>query len=261
MAELIPELAHCLGVLAAEAAPGGHRLVRPDGSELATSPGLAAQGVGHGSLLVLVAAADPPQQGRCDDVVEEVARETRDASPLGGRRLTGLVAVLAGGVLLVADLVGRLTPLHRAQAVPAALVLAVLAGGAAPHLALAATGLSRILPRLTTTDGDLGRGVPDPARVAAQTRAARLLVEASTAATWVIVVAGAPVPVATGPAGALLVLAAGVVVSVRSVGRPVQWSARRCYLADLAQWAALAALPPLLVLTTGLPDALRGRPW
>lgn len=73
VAELLPELARCVGRLQARAVHRGYRLVTRDGRILAGDTGLQEQGVVDGSVVAVVAAADDEDPRRYDDVAEAMA--------------------------------------------------------------------------------------------------------------------------------------------------------------------------------------------
>ncbi len=80
-AELLPELARCVGVLERDTTYRGYRAVTRDGRVLQADAGLSAQGVQHGEIIAISACAD--DEARClqDDAIEAVARAAHGAKP------------------------------------------------------------------------------------------------------------------------------------------------------------------------------------
>lgn len=185
VAELVPELARCVGLLDVATVHGGYRIVVPDGRQLATDAGLSHQGVEDGALLTLHAGGDDVVPPVYDDVVEAMLdvteRDLRPWTPASGRRAAlgatagllalsalallaqgagavgGSVAVLVALVLTVGGV--GLARVGNEPAVGAGLVLL-----AAPHAAVAG---------LLLTSGDIVLGWPlPPALLAAPLAAA-----------------------------------------------------------------------------------------
>ncbi|HMM93846.1 type VII secretion integral membrane protein EccD [Phycicoccus sp.] len=239
--EIVPELARELGVLDAEQASHGFRLVAGGGTLLDPDRSFAAQGVGDGAVLSLE-VVDPSTDKVYDDVVEAVADvvETQFA-PWTARHSAGtavgasvvfflcaawalftardtgaLVAAVALAVALL--LVGAAAVLHTRAQTGGALALALTA------LAYAATAGSALSP----ADPLWGRGL-----------------------VWV----GAAVAV-VGLAAALavprhrLVLAAGVLVGVAATGLGIA--------SGIAGVAMTTSCAVLLVLAVVLGNVL---PW
>jgi type VII secretion integral membrane protein EccD len=103
VADLVPELARCVGVLDRSRAFGGYRAVTRCGAALRHDLGLTAQGVTHGDVITIVAAADDEPPVRHDDPVEAMtlvaAQEAQPWSPVAARQVTLAVtaALLLGG--------------------------------------------------------------------------------------------------------------------------------------------------------------------
>jgi type VII secretion integral membrane protein EccD len=108
VADLVPELARCVGLLDAHTAPGGYRLVTQGGRLLAAGTGLTRQGVEDGAVVTLVAGAGDVPPPRYDDVVDAMADVVeRDLAPWDattGRRTARaaafLVLLMGAAVLL-----------------------------------------------------------------------------------------------------------------------------------------------------------------
>jgi type VII secretion integral membrane protein EccD len=153
VAELVPELARCVGLLDAATVHGGYRVVTATGQELAGERGLAAQGVEDGGLLVVTAGVDREPQRTYDDVVEAMAdaveRDVEPWSTASGRRTAlsaaGLLMALGGVALFLqhdsrragsaacvvaAALVAGAVVLSRARREPEAAVAAAWTGAA-----------------------------------------------------------------------------------------------------------------------------------
>jgi type VII secretion integral membrane protein EccD len=137
VAELVPELARGLGLLAADTVHGGYRLGLLDGRQLALDASLIGQGVEDGGFLTLTAGVDAPAPRRYDDVAEAmtdvVERELRPWRPEHSRRTALATSALFLTLGAVAWAVQRSSTLAGAAA---AAVAAVLLG--------AAVGLSRL---------------------------------------------------------------------------------------------------------------------
>jgi type VII secretion integral membrane protein EccD len=108
VADLVPELARCVGMLDTATAHRGFRVVTRDGRVLRTDLGLTAQGVEHGNVLTIAAGVDEEPRWAYDDVVDAmtdlVERDVEHWSPAARRRtmLWSAVVLLllgAGGVL------------------------------------------------------------------------------------------------------------------------------------------------------------------
>src|SRR5215208_3398088 len=109
VAELMPQLARCVGMLDVETAHGGYRAVTLDGRVLRSDLGLAAQGIEHGGLITIVAGVDDEPPLLFDDVVEAMAGVVeRDVQNSPARALP-LAAVWAAVVLLLVGCGGLLT--------------------------------------------------------------------------------------------------------------------------------------------------------
>ena len=130
VADLVPELARSVGVLAVGTAHAGYRLVTPDGRVLDPEAGLAAQGVEDGGVLTVAAGADVEQPLLHDDVVEAMAeavdRDLRPWDAVAARRTALLAAVL----LLLVGAVGLGLQYSSFAAAASAAVAASLVGGA-----------------------------------------------------------------------------------------------------------------------------------
>lgn len=107
VAELLPELARCVGLLQKTTAYAGYRLVTVDGRTLAASIGLRQQDVVDGALLAVVAGVDEDVPRVYDDVVEAMADAVEcDVAPWceeARRRAASVAAVvmlLAGAAFL-----------------------------------------------------------------------------------------------------------------------------------------------------------------
>lgn len=235
---------------------------------------------------------------------------------LGEGRVLPLPAVVVGSVLVATGLLTEASEVDAALVLTTSLVLVVVAGGAAPRLALAAgTGLDQPVSLAdlgTDVRDDPGSepGGVDAEAVGADARLGHQILVAVSASVGLLLVLVAPFAVGLGRSGALVAMASCLVVllharrhRVRSevlVGlvsgagglgsvavsvlvlheswRPVAAavlvaagtlvlsqallsappSARRDWLADVAETAALVSLPPLLLLATGVVDVVRG---
>ena len=100
VAELVPDLARCLGVLDPALAVGGYRLVTHDGRWLAGEVGLGGQGVDDGALLTLTPQADVEAPRVHDDPVE-VMLEVLHSDYAPWRRAYGRGVALAAAALLL----------------------------------------------------------------------------------------------------------------------------------------------------------------
>ncbi|WP_367650526.1 EsaB/YukD family protein [Nocardioides sp. zg-DK7169] len=100
VAELLPELARCVGLLDARSAAGGHRLTTATGRPLSGATGLRGQGVEDGALLTVVAGVAEPPPPRHDDLTEAVLAVVEGESP---RRGSGVPrsSLLAGPLVLL----------------------------------------------------------------------------------------------------------------------------------------------------------------
>jgi len=139
VAELLPELARAVGLLAARSAHGGHRLRTATGQPLAGDVGLLAQGVVDGALLTLLEGIADAAPRRHDDLAEAVRDVvehdlSHHRGPLAGRTALGAaVLTLTLGALALLALE---EPLRAGAA----------AAGAAAGLLGGAVLLSRLLP-------------------------------------------------------------------------------------------------------------------
>ena len=133
VAELVPELARCVGLLDAVTVYGGYRLVTQDGRALATDSGLAIQGVRDGGIITLAAGVDDEPPRTYEDVVEAmndvVERDLERWDAAAGRRTALWAAVLfllVGGASL-------LLQQGSGNAAGAVAALLVLGAGALSH--------------------------------------------------------------------------------------------------------------------------------
>jgi type VII secretion integral membrane protein EccD len=135
VAELLPGLARALGALDDDVLEGGFRLTTYDGRILAPDAGLAAQGVGDGGLLALVAEGRVDQPTVHDDLVDALSEAVTSGLASWDPAL-GVLAARAMSVLLLA--VGALALAREPST--AGVVIAVLA---AVGLLLAGVVVSR----------------------------------------------------------------------------------------------------------------------
>ena len=108
VAELLPDLARCVGLLDAHTAHGGFTMVTPAGRRLVADTGLRGQGLEDGVVVTVVAAVDDVPPTRYDDAVEVMAEvRSREVAPwdaVTGRRTAlgaGLLLLLSGAAALV----------------------------------------------------------------------------------------------------------------------------------------------------------------
>lgn len=103
LAEVLPDLARAVGLLDADVAPAGYRLVASDGRVLRPGRSLAEHGVTDGARLAVAAAADDPAARVHDDPVaalaDAVARDLDPWTTAATRRTTSITValLLAGG--------------------------------------------------------------------------------------------------------------------------------------------------------------------
>lgn len=101
LAELVPEIARSVGLLDPVTAHGGYQVETLQGRGLDDGAGLAGQGVGDGSVLVMTAGVDDPPPRVYDDAVEAMADAVEMRltgwEPGPGRRL----ALGASGILMI----------------------------------------------------------------------------------------------------------------------------------------------------------------
>jgi ESX secretion system protein EccD len=143
VAELLPELARCVGLLRPTTAHAGYRLVTVDGRTLAASIGLRQQDVVDGALLAVVAGVDEEVPRVYDDVVEAMADVVEcDVAPWSeeARQRAASVAVV---VLLLAGAAFLSTQRGSALAVSSAVTLAsvLVLGSAALSRSTRASGM------------------------------------------------------------------------------------------------------------------------
>jgi type VII secretion integral membrane protein EccD len=129
VADLLPELARCVGVLDVGTVHGGYCAVTRDGRVLRAEPGLAAQGVLHGDVITIAAPALEGLPDAHDDASEAMADVVeRDAgrwSPAARRHAAMWSAVAL--LLLGAGALGTQHGSHSADAARAvAFALAVV---------------------------------------------------------------------------------------------------------------------------------------
>ncbi|HEU4810678.1 MAG TPA: EsaB/YukD family protein, partial [Nocardioides sp.] len=109
VAELVPEMARCVGLLDPAGVHAGHRLVTAGGRELAREAGLLGQGVEDGGLLTVVPGLHPEPPHAYDDLVEAMAdvveRDLWHWTPESGRAATvgaaGVLVSLGAGALVL----------------------------------------------------------------------------------------------------------------------------------------------------------------
>jgi hypothetical protein len=150
VAELVPELARCVGLLDAVTVYGGYRLVTQDGRALAPESGLICQGIEDGEIITVAAGVDDEPPRRYDDVVEAmtdvVARDVEPWDAAAGRRTAlwfAVLLLLVGAASLLIEHGSGLAAV--AVAVAVALVLGAVGlsrtqGGAAPAVVVAMMG-------------------------------------------------------------------------------------------------------------------------
>lgn len=108
VAELVPELARCVGALDALTAYRGYRVVTRGGRELRSGLGLSAQGVADGDVIA-ISAGDGDEPPRHDDVAEAVAQVVHGWRPwteqagCRARRCAGLTLLLLAAPALLAE--------------------------------------------------------------------------------------------------------------------------------------------------------------
>jgi type VII secretion integral membrane protein EccD len=129
VADLVPELARSVGLLDADTAHAGYRLVTQGGRALAADAGLTVQRVEDGDVITVVAGPDDLPPRAYDDAVEAmidiVERDLQPWDAEAGRR----TALCAAGLLLLVGAVGLVlqhgSDLAAASAVGFAVVLVV----------------------------------------------------------------------------------------------------------------------------------------
>lgn len=298
VADLVPELARDLGVLDATGAHRRLRLVTPAGTCLQADLGLAPQGVADGQLLSLVPDSDVGRDRYDDlaeAMATIVTRELPAWDPSAARRAAQVAGALLAALGALAFVVGHTSAALREAAIALTVAMALLtvAGAAAPAAAVAVSGLRpdvpvdldrlaadaasahRVLLALTGLVG-VAPGLVAPLAVglgpagAATALVCALLVTLRTrgfrsrsvvavglatgVASLVSVAASVLViEVAWRTEVALALLLVGAVAYLLPVGSTLL---RR--LADVLETACLVAVPPLLVVTTGLPAHLPG---
>lgn len=131
-----------------------------------------------------------------------------------GRALLMPPAVL-GAVLAATGLLLRTTDLDPAAVAAGAIVLAVLAGGGFPRLALGVTGISTDLP-VGDDDAEAAPRPIDRDRVTADARLAHEVLVGLSATVGVLLVLAAPLAAARGVAGTLLAVLCCLVVLLRT---------------------------------------------
>lgn len=104
LVELLPELARSVGMLDGATVPGGYRVLTTVGEELRHDAGLAAQGIGHGHVLVVSAYVEEPP-AVLDDPVEALAMVDVPTTPWDRRTTWRSRVGLAAVLLLVAAVV------------------------------------------------------------------------------------------------------------------------------------------------------------
>jgi type VII secretion integral membrane protein EccD len=101
VAELVPELARCVGLLDVATAHAGYRAVTRDGRVLRPDGGLTAQGVEHGDVITIAAAAHDEPAAGYDDMAEAMTDVVeRDVEPWG-RAPRGWAVLWSAIVLLL----------------------------------------------------------------------------------------------------------------------------------------------------------------
>ncbi|HEY3529753.1 MAG TPA: EsaB/YukD family protein [Nocardioides sp.] len=132
VADLLPELARCVGILDVQTVYGGYRAVTRGGRVLRTDLGLGAQGIVHGEVITIAAPDVEGQRQAHDDVSEAMAEVVeRDAGRWGSAARRQTAVWSAAGLLLVGA--GALVSQHgieRARGVCAAVVAVALLAGA-----------------------------------------------------------------------------------------------------------------------------------
>lgn len=161
---------------------------------------------------------------------------------LGPGRLLLAPAVVLGAAGIAAGLVVEATGLDPAVVLTTGVVLAVLASGAFPAAAVASRG-TRVDPVLSTADLTATPTHIDPDRVRADAAVARELVLAGTTGVGVLLVVTAPVVATRGRAGALVAVAACLVVLLR---------ARRCRHGVQVLTSVVAGVLGLLAVVVSL---------
>lgn len=284
VAELVPQAALALGL--PEEQYAGLRMAPLAGPPLADDLGLAPQGVPDAAVLVLTDETPAPVVH--DDPAVAVAAAAREVSGPGPVPLRALAGLWLAGIGLAGVLVPvllRLDPWNGAVV----LVVSVLGGAALPRVALVV----------------LGPGPADDGQVVDRTRRAHRAIVAGTLGLGATAALCVPVVAGSGTPGALLGLAAGVLLLVRcrrhaaprevvagalagglvltSLAVSLLWSHPDVrlpggllllaaaglallppprpspvlgVLGDVVEQAAVVALLPLLVLSSGLVDGL-----
>ena len=134
---------------------------------------------------------------------------------LGEGRTLVIPSVVVGALFLTTGLVMNAATFDPAVVLTTSLVLVVLAGSVFPWLALGATGTT-VDQLYSTADITADPDEIDPARVSADARVAHEILVAVSATVGLLLVLIAPLAVALGVAGALLVVLACLVVMLRT---------------------------------------------
>jgi WXG100 protein secretion system (Wss), protein YukD len=130
VAELVPDLVRALR-LDHPTASDGYRVLARDGRLLEHDVGLAAQGIGHGAVIVISTAASDPPPAQHDDPAEAILAAVEAVAPWRDDRRGQAFSVVAAVLLLMGAAVlateqeaGRASPVGGVVAV----VLVVVAG-------------------------------------------------------------------------------------------------------------------------------------
>ncbi|MDI6910508.1 type VII secretion integral membrane protein EccD [Nocardioides sp.] len=134
---------------------------------------------------------------------------------LGEGRALAIPPVVVGAILLATGLVTRVAELEPAVVPTITLVLVVIAGSVLPWLALAVTG-TPVDQMYTVADITAEPRPVDPARVAADARAAHGILVAVSATVGLLLVVVAPLAVSLGVAGTVLAALCSLVVMLRT---------------------------------------------
>ena len=151
VADLVPELARSVGLLDADTAHAGYRLVTQGGRELAADAGLTVQRVEDGDVITVVAGPGDPPPRAYDDAVEAMIdiaeRDLRPWDAEAGRRIAlgaAVLLLLVGAVGLVlqhgSDLAAAGAVLFAVVLVVGAVALSRVQGGSYPPVVVAWTG-------------------------------------------------------------------------------------------------------------------------
>jgi MFS family permease len=191
----------------------------------------------------------------------------------GGALLAGLVAVIgldagrtlalppvvAGAVLVVCGLLNNTFDIRPGVVLTVALVLVVLAGSVFPWLALGATS-TKVEQMFSLADVTADPKEIDAGQVGSDARVAHEILVAISATVGLLLVIVVPLTVMLGLSGVLLAVVASLTVMLRTrqyrTGSEVLVGLVSGVLGLVAVSVSLLALLPLLVIATGLFDAI-----